>query len=476
MNKLPEVKLVKQFKSDQSLLICFDESNANFKALGLSEAQLNYISKRKEAKKDLAVIQNLDHQVFVALPGEELKPNMAEWYRRLGAKLVKTLRDENCSTLSIDLGKEELTLAATEGFVLGQYSFDKYFTAADKAKKPINVELTEAVSAEAIEELSNTNKFVYAARTWVNEPQSYLNATNFAVEIRAAAESVGIEVDIWTKDKIVKEKMGGLLAVNRGSEVPPAFAILKWNPKNATNTKPVVLVGKGVVYDTGGLSLKPTANSMDIMKCDMGGAAAMVGAICSIAANKLPKQVIALIPLTDNRPGKDAYAPGDVITMYDGTTVEVLNTDAEGRMIMADALAYAKKHLNPMLTIDAATLTGAAERAIGAHASIAMGNAEEASMKLLEEKGFETFERVVNFPFWDEYYEEMKSSIADLKNIGGATAGMITAGKFLEHFAPKPYIHIDIAGPAFINAESHYLSKGGTGVGVRLLYSYIKSL
>lgn len=476
MNKLPEVKLVKQFKSDQSLLICFDESNANFKALGLSEAQLNYISKRKEAKKDLAVIQNLDHQIFVALPGEELKPNTAEWYRRLGAKLVKTLRDENCRTLTIDLGKEVNTLAATEGFVLGQYSFDKYFTASDKAKKPIDVELSEAVSAEAVEELSNTNKFVYAARTWVNEPQSYLNATNFAVEIRAAAESVGIEVDIWTKDKIVKEKMGGLLAVNRGSEVPPAFAILKWNPKNATNTKPIVLVGKGVVYDTGGLSLKPTANSMDIMKCDMGGAAAMVGAICAVASNKLDKQVIALIPLTDNRPGKDAYAPGDVITMYDGTTVEVLNTDAEGRMIMADALAYAKKHLNPMLTIDAATLTGAAERAIGTHASIAMGNAEEASMKLLEEKGFETFERVVNFPFWDEYYEEMKSSIADLKNIGGATAGMITAGKFLEHFAAKPYIHIDIAGPAFINAESHYLSKGGTGVGVRLLYSYIKSL
>ena len=209
-----------------------------------------------------------------------------------------------------------------------------------------------------------------------------------------------------------------------------------------------------MVYDTGGLSLKPTANSMDIMKCDMGGAAAMASAICAIAANKLDKYVIALIPLTDNRPGKDAYAPGDVITMYDGTTVEVLNTDAEGRMILADALAYAKRNLDPLITIDAATLTGAAERAIGTHASIAMGNAKAKDLETLEKVGMDVFERVVLFPFWDEYYEEMKSSIADLKNIGGATAGMITAGKFLEHFAPKPYIHLDIAGPAFLSSAS----------------------
>ena len=158
--------------------------------------------------------------------------------------------------------------------------------------------------------------------------------------------------------------MGGLLAVNKGSVDPATFTIMEWKPENARNSKPIVLVGKGIVYDTGGLSLKPTANSMDLMKCDMGGAAAVSGAIYAIAKNNLPIHVIALVPATDNRPGGDAYAPGDVITMYSGKTVEVLNTDAEGRMILADALAYAKK-FKPEVVIDLATLTGAAAVAVG---------------------------------------------------------------------------------------------------------------
>jgi leucyl aminopeptidase len=249
---------------------------------------------------------------------------------------------------------------------------------------------------------------------------------------------------------------------------------MEWKPKSAKNKKPIILVGKGVVYDTGGLSLKPTANSMDIMKCDMGGAAAVSCAIYAIAKAKIPIHIVGLVPATDNRPGGNAYAPGDVVTMFDGTTVEVLNTDAEGRMILADALAYAKKY-KPELVIDAATLTGSAMRAIGSYGSVVMGTASETAFNKLEESGENTYERTVRFPFWDEYGEEIKSPIADIKNLGGASAGAITAGKFLEHFTDYPWIHVDIAGPAWADSDSGYLSKGGTGTGVRLFFDFVKN-
>ena len=266
--------------------------------------------------------------------------------------------------------------------------------------------------------------------------------------------------------------MGGLLAVNKGSIDDPTFTIMEWKPKKFTNQNPIVLVGKGIVYDTGGLSLKPTANSMDLMKIDMGGAGTIIGAMQAIASNKLPVHVIALLPATDNRPSGNAYAPGDVITMHEGTSVEVLNTDAEGRLILADALSYAKKY-NPELVIDLATLTGAAARAIGKQGIVAMGN-DENTMTALKASGAEVQERLAEFPFWDEYAEDLKSNIADLKNLGGPEAGAITAGKFLEHFTDYPYTHLDIAGPAFMLAPFNYRGKGGTGVGVRLLFNFLK--
>jgi len=266
-------------------------------------------------------------------------------------------------------------------------------------------------------------------------------------------------------------KMGGLLAVNKGSIDPPRFIILEHKPENASNDKPIVLVGKGVVYDTGGLSLKPSPY-MEDMKCDMGGSAAVIGAFCAMASQGLNKHVIGLIPATDNRPGGNAVTPGDVITMMSGHTVEVLNTDAEGRLILADALHYAKKY-QPSLVMDLATLTGAAARAIGRQASVAMGTASDTIMTDLVTSGFDCHERVVIFPFWDDYADLIKSEIADMKNIGGAEAGAVTAGKFLEHYTDYPYVHIDIAGPAFLDAPWCYFGKGATGVGVRLLMAFL---
>jgi leucyl aminopeptidase len=372
------------------------------------------------------------------------------------------------------LGENAAILALAEGLLLSTYQFLPYFKNPEKKKHQLQeIHFPQEVTTKKLNELSATAKAVFWARDRVNEPVSHLNATQLSQHIAALAPEAGFTVQVLEKTQIESLKMGGLLAVNKGSIDPPTFTIVEYKPEKAKNKQPIVLVGKGVVYDTGGLSLKPTPASMDVMKSDMGGAACVIGAIYLAALQKLNLHIIALVPATDNRPGGNAYAPGDVITMFDGTTVEVLNTDAEGRMILADALAYSNKY-KPELVIDAATLTGAAVRAIGTRASIVMGNANDTVFAALEKAGNETHERVVRFPFWEDYGTEIKSSIADLKNLGGPNAGMITAGKFLEHFVKSPYIHIDIAGPAWLDSKENYKGTGGTGTGVRLLYNFLK--
>jgi leucyl aminopeptidase len=401
------------------------------------------------------------------------KKTKNEGQRQLGAKAFNALKG---SANSVEvLGDVADVYPFLEGMSLAGYSFRKYKTEEAKTTDSIDYVFSPVLSDEQAEELNNTINIVYWTRDLVNEPVSYLTAEQLASELETMSETVGITTKVLEKTQIESLKMGGLLAVNKGSIDPPTFSIMEYKPKKAKNKKPYVLVGKGVVYDTGGLSLKPTPNSMDVMKSDMGGAACVAGAISLIAAQELPVHVIALIPATDNRPGLNAYAPGDVVTMYNGSTVEVLNTDAEGRMILADALSYSKKY-DPELVIDAATLTGAAHRAIGDKAAIIMGNADQKYFDMLEKAGTQSHERVVQFPFWDDYYEEMKSKIADLKNIGGPTAGMITAGKFLEHFVESPYVHMDIAGPAWLDGAKGYNTAGGTGYGVRLLYQFFKNI
>jgi leucyl aminopeptidase len=275
---------------------------------------------------------------------------------------------------------------------------------------------------------------------------------------------------------IEEEQMGGLLAVNQGSQEPPTFTVLEWMPDNRRNERPVVLVGKGVTFDTGGLSLKPTKDSMDAMKSDMAGAAAVIGAVEAVARMELPLYVIGLIPATDNRPGENAYVPGDVIKMHSGKTVEVLNTDAEGRMILADALSYAKTY-NPEVVIDLATLTGAAVVALGNLAAAVMTSEGPGAAELiapLVDAGVRTGERVHELPMYAGYGEQIKSDVADIKNVGGRGAGSITAAKFLEHFVSYPWIHMDIAGPSYLKAAKPYRTIGGTGFGVRILVDYLR--
>jgi leucyl aminopeptidase len=285
-------------------------------------------------------------------------------------------------------------------------------------------------------------------------------------------KDAGFKVTVLNKAQIEKEKMGGILAVNRGSIDPPTFTIMEYVPKKALNKSPIVLVGKGIVYDTGGVSLKPTLNSMDRMKSDMSGAALVSCAMQAIATLQLPLYVIALVPATDNRPGGDAYVPGDIITMYSGKTVEVLNTDAEGRLVLGDALQWAKRY-KPELVMDFATLTGAASAAVGEHGIVCMGTATEETKQSLRESGNREYERLVEYPLWDEYGEQIKSEIADIKNVGGATGGAITAGKFLEHFTDYPWMHFDIAGVSFATSKHGYFPSGGTGYGIRMVLDFL---
>jgi leucyl aminopeptidase len=312
----------------------------------------------------------------------------------------------------------------------------------------------------------------HLARDLVNHPLSYLTALQLSDEIKRVGAETGFKVEVLDESAIRDLKMGGVLSVNKGSVAPPTFNILTYrHPDLNKDQAPDVLVGKGVVYDTGGLSLKPTANSMDMMKCDMGGAATVIGAIAALAKAKSMAYVIGLIPAVENRPGGEAYVPGDIITMMDGTTVEVLNTDAEGRLILADALHYAKRY-NPSMVIDVATLTGSAARSVGKYGIVAMGNINNDYMLKLSDIGNQVGERVAWQPFWSDYATELKSFVADIKNIGSAEAGHITAGKFLEHFTDYPWFHLDIAGSAFLKSSFLYHPEGGTGIGVRLLFQF----
>lgn len=454
------------------------KTGSDLKKLNFTKDEINYIKREHRAKKNVIELNRIrNRHIFIFSDSAGLRSQKLEKLRKHGAEtqlLLKNSKINRVVVYSLNAQPEEV-MAFVEGLALCNYQFLKYKKEAKKlanSLKQIDI-YTDEIDEKHIKDLNTIIEAVYNARDLVNEPLSFLTATQFAEEIKRLGAKCNAKVEVFNKKKIETLKMGGLLAVNKGSLDPPTFSIIEWKPENTVNEKPYIFVGKGVVYDTGGLSLKPS-NYMDTMKCDMAGGAAVAGAMFAIAQAELPVYVIGLIPATDNRPDGNAYVPGDIITMYDGSTVEVLNTDAEGRMILADALSYAKKY-NPELVINIATLTGAAARAIGPNGMVGMKVKSEQEFTLLQKSGENVHERIVDFPMWDDYKDQLKSEIADQKNIGGLDAGAITAGKFLEHFTDYPFIHLDIAGPAFIEKKDSYRGTGGTAVGVRLFFDFIKS-
>jgi len=444
----------------------------------LTEEEIIYIKQQKVKNKiDAFAFNRLNRWIFVRFINVEKTGHYRlEECRKAGDTLQKKLNSLKIESIMIcaSAASPSEVLCFAEGLMLGNYQFIKYFkNTAEKANSLNKIHIADdRITRHDINKLNILCDAVCRCRDMVNEPVMQFNALNLADNFVEMGKEAGIKVEVFTKKKIESLKMGGLLAVNLGSIDHPTFTVMEWKPKKTINKKPLILVGKGVVYDTGGLNIK-TGTYMENMKSDMGGAALMGSVIYAVAKAKLPVYVIALIPATDNRLNGNAYASGDVIKMHNGLTVEVINTDAEGRMILADALSYAQKY-KPELVLDAATLTGAAARAIGKYGLVAMQAKAELAMQQLKESGDKTYERVAEFPFWDEYAELMKSEIADLKNTGPAEAGMITAGKFLEKFTDYPFIHLDIAGVAFAEKRDSYRNVGGTGFGVRLLFDFIE--
>ena len=409
-----------------------------------------------------------------------------ERLRRSYAALVKACQPKKIQTVNIllpqasPLAEEDLATGIAEGLLLANYAFTVHKHEANKKNPLVLLKKVTLIGANkkalaVVNRCKIVSEGVYLARNLVNENADVVTPQHLGKVAQALAKKFPhLKATVFDKKRIQKEKMGLLLAVNRGSANDPAFIILEYKgaPKSKETT---VLVGKGITYDTGGLNLKPTGG-METMKCDMGGAAVVLGTIQAAAQLGLKCNVIGIIPSTENSISGTSYKPGDIYTSYSGKTVEIGNTDAEGRLVLADALAYAVKHYKPTRIIDFATLTGAIEIALGNETSGLMTNNDTLADQLLL-SGSNTYERAWRLPLFEEYRDQLKSDIADIKNIGGRPAGSITAAAFLQEFVGEtPWAHFDIAGTAYLNEARRYHPKHATGIGVRLMVDFLENL
>ncbi|PIQ96789.1 MAG: leucyl aminopeptidase [Nitrospinae bacterium CG11_big_fil_rev_8_21_14_0_20_56_8] len=372
-----------------------------------------------------------------------------------------------------------------EGSYLALYRFDHYKSKSAEGEENADVRSVESIVLlvaraqhraveRAAERAAKIASAVVTARDLISHPSNTATPTYLADTARAIAKKHKIACKILDRKEMEKLGMGALLGVARGSHEPPAFIVLEYFGAGKTQP-PVVIVGKGITFDTGGISLKPPAN-MDEMKMDMSGGAATLGTLQAVASLKVKANVVGIVPATENMPGGSAIKPGDILKSMSGKTIEVLNTDAEGRLVLADALAYAARY-KPKAIIDLATLTGACIVALGHLAAAVIGSDEKLIRKLSDSAGI-TGERIWELPLWPEHEKAIKSDIADLKNISGPAfgAGTITGAAFLKAFAGDfPWAHLDIAGTAWTGEAGPYQAKGATGFGVRLLLHYIES-
>ena len=482
-----ELQTISPRQYEGELLFLYGDEGSG-RSLPLSKKELAAVNQRRERDKNFILsFDRLPYRLhLLSFDSERPAPEVQEELRRMAAKLLPLLEQERVGTLAVS-GEGTLpeeVMALVEGLTLADYRFDRYLSKDVYHLQHVVIDSAFMRQEELDASVRLWNR-MYWCREWVNLPVQDLNAERFADELQSiAADFEGVKCTVMDKRQIESLRMGGLLAVNRGSVDEPRFVVLEYNgisgrtgktSKTANSGSPICLVGKGVMYDTGGLNIKPD-DYMCEMKSDMAGAATMASVLFAAADNKLPVHLVALLPLTDNRPGFNAYAADDILTMYDGTTVEVVNTDAEGRLILADAIAYAAKNYNPSLIVDAATLTGAAVRAISTFGIAAMQKGADNELTLMKLVGQQVYERLVEFPMWKEYDELLKSDFADLRNCGTTPqAGTITAGKFLAHFAGEvPYIHLDIAGVAFFSKPQPPYRTGASAYGVRLLYAFLQ--
>lgn len=407
-----------------------------------------------------------------------------EIIRRISGISAKAFRDAGVKNFVTALALADvkgahtgqLAQGAVEGTSLSLYSFDQFKSEKQKKKiESVTIVSTGAASepdmAKRVRKGATLSENACRARDLINLPSNIATPTYLANEAKKAAKELGIKCAVFGPKEIEKNKMGGLMAVARGSYEPARFIIMEWM-KGPKSQKPIILVGKGLTFDTGGISIKP-ADRMEEMKSDMSGGAAVICAMRAIAELKIKANVVGLVPSTENMPGGSAVKPGDVATGLSGVTMEIINTDAEGRLILSDALAYAKRY-NPDCVVDIATLTGACAVALGGFASGLFGTDEEL-VGQLKESGEATGERLWPMPLWPEYEDQIRSEVADIKNVGPRWGGAITAAAFLKKHVAGKWAHIDIAGTAYISDKPRsYIPFGGVGLGVRLFVDFIE--
>ncbi len=397
-----------------------------------------------------------------------------ESYRKASSLVVQKVKSLKVESFSIFVEKPKETI---EGILLGSYSFDKYKT-DEKAKFKIKeATLISERNIQSIiskyEIISNNVNYI---RNLINDSTHAINSLTMAEEAKKLS-NLGIKVKIFDEIQLKKLGLNLLLAVSQGSSYPPRLVILEYHGNSSKDT--TAIVGKGITFDSGGLNLKPSGY-LETMRCDMAGAATVMGTIKTLAELKIKKNVIAVMPLCENMVDGKAYKPGDVYKSYLGKTVEIANTDAEGRLILADALGYVSKEYKPTRIIDLATLTGAVVVALGDLCAGVMGNNDELYSKL-EQASKKTNERIWKLPMFAEYDDEIKSDIADIKNLGTSgnsrNAGPITGAVFLKQFVNNiKWAHLDIAGTAWLDKPRYYSPKMATGYGLRLLVQFIEDL
>ncbi len=400
---------------------------------------------------------------------------VAQYVRELGLKSYVTGVFGEKSTFKV----ADLVQAQVEGAQLALYSFQRFKSSQEKKNQVDSLEVyvedqrDSSVVERAIRVAEAVVEGVNLARDIANTPSADMTPSIIADLARKLAEEFSLKLTVLDRNDLEKLGMGGILAVSRGSNEPPKMVVLEYN--GGGGEKPVVIVGKGVTFDSGGISIKPS-EKMDEMKYDKSGAAAIIGAVKAAALLRLPVNLVAITPLTENLPSGTAFKPGDIVKHHNGKTSEIISTDAEGRLILADALSYASNY-DPKVLIDLATLTGACVVALGTQTSGLFTNNSELAKKI-SQSGESTGERVWELPLWKPYYDQIKSEFADIKNSGGRNAGAITAAAFLANFVKQetPWVHLDIAGTAWTQdslSDKSYITKGSTGVGVRLLAHFL---
>ena len=406
-----------------------------------------------------------------------------EKWRGASSKAGQFIRDSGMKQFALPIKKfnglseGKLAESFVTGFLLGVYQFNEFKTLERDKIKEIEEVIILGETAEEMKLLGDgvrTGKIisesVYMTRDLVNGPSNQITPTVLAEKAQQIAKGHAMEIQVLEVSQAESMGMGAFVAVAKGSQEPGKFIVLEYNKGKGLDT--IALVGKGITFDSGGISIKPS-EKMERMKDDMSGAAAVLATMQAASKLQLPYHLVGIMPATENLPSGKAYKPGDVLKTLSGQTVEVISTDAEGRLILSDALAYSLRY-QPKAIIDLATLTGACVIALGDYV-IGLFSNDETLLKRVEEASGKTGEKVWRLPLWDEYFEYLKSDVADFRNVGTRSAGAIIGGIFLSKFVGKtPWVHLDIAGPAYIEKEKPYIPKGGTGVGVRLIIQLLR--